>query len=224
MSDKSIYINKLTDEDVLCFKEALTVLCPIIEKYKDQKDIEIEFRIGYLDQDKFNSNVPEIFYKKIFNQLISSNFKKTTLETLDTFSKGLRKSKDLIKNRSTVIKKEKIVSFDFSLINTPFDIRVSISREVKMTIKDFKEEESSYSRNKNRTSFLYKSWSFDLTEVSYIENSVPYKIYEVELELLNLKDDIYYLVHSSLLKVRDMALFCENEGPIEFKLNNIKNY
>jgi len=219
MSSIDLYLNKLTEEDISCFKEALINIIPIVEKYKDQKDIEIEFRLGYLENDRFNSNIPELFFKKIFDKLNNSTmFHNEKREMLDTFNNGLRRTKDLVKNRSTVIKKEKIASFDFSLLNTPFDIRVSISREIKMSIKDFKETSNSYRRHKNRTSFSYKSWSFDLTEISYEENSVKYNLFEVELEIENLKSDINYIIHSSLLKVRDMALFCEDEGPTSFKL------
>ena len=219
------YLNKLTDEDHKLFSDALLKIESLISKYLNYKDLEIEFRFGYHSPEAFNSTVPELFFNKIKKNLEASNFKQVSKITQDAFSSGIRKSttKVGLKNRSTYIKKEKLAILDFSL-NGPFDIRVSISREIKMASKDFNDKAVSYQRLKNRTSFLYKSWSFDLTELEFEENSIKQKVFEVELEVdLSKDDDVLYLIHSSLLKVRDLSLFCENESQdLQFILLNEK--
>jgi len=208
------YLDKLTNEDNNLLKDALVKICQCLEKYNDieRNELEVEFRFGYLTNDAFNSEVSEIFYKKILGHLTDSNLKQISKETLDSFSGGIRKSKDISKNRSTFMKKEKLATLDFSLTNTPFDIRVSISREIKMSSKDFSEKSISFQRNKDRLSFLHKAWSYDLTRIKYDDNGLSKEIFEVELEVSISHKDLNYLIHSSLLKVKDLALFCENEN------------
>ena len=216
-----------------CYAEAIEKILPFIEKFKDIPDLEIEFRLGHLDLDKqkFSANISEEFYNKIQNNLNNGEIwsSKNVINTEDYFSKGLRKSVDLLTKKETIIKKEKLCIIDFVFQNTPFDIRVSFSREIVK--KSFKDEFIKYKRTKKRHSYIYKDWNYDLTTVVSEDNSIVTKTYEVELEAnkpikeITDKMDAYYFLHSSLMKIKDLACMCENEeGKFKLELSRIKDY
>jgi len=213
----SEYLSKISSGDLFSFEDPIRRLTNIITKFKDVKNLEVEIRIGYISDSGFESNVSENFYQKIKSQLESSTFfKKTETHKIDEYNKeNTRRSTNLLDSEKiSYMKKVNLCNIDYKLEGTPFDVRVSFSKEVPL--KKYSEP-TIYSRNKKRTSYSYKSWNYDLTEVTYSENSLNLKNFEVEVELnktLNslLKSmEIHYLIHSSLLKIKDISLMCEDE-------------
>ena len=61
------------------FKDALFRIIPYVEKYKNQKHIEIEFRLGFIEvtdmsytaEGRFNTDIPVDFFDKITKKLNS---------------------------------------------------------------------------------------------------------------------------------------------------------
>jgi hypothetical protein len=200
-----------------CFSDAIVKILPYFDKYKEEENLEVEFRLGYIDDNSFDTNVQEEFYQKIQETLEKSNsFKKDTFITEDTFnSRGKRKSVDQRTKKETIIKKEKLCSLDFHFEGTPFDIRVSFSREVPKN--KFSGKDVTYTRQKNRKTYIYKNWNYDLTVVSTEVNTVEEKYYEVEIEANKELSQIYKetrpyeFIHSTLLKLRDLVRMCEED-------------
>jgi hypothetical protein len=223
------------------FKELETgvaVLEETIEKYKGNNKIEIELRLGRINNDtQFSPGILSLdFFNKIKNILENSESwdKIEEINTRETINKnGIRKIEPLDldnKNQIKYLKKNKIEKFDFYYENTPFDIRLAIAEEDYLTInksRSIKFEDTDIIRYKNRKQFYYKeSYVIDLTEVKTIINTVETINYEVEVELLNLKSNMTnrYRAHSALLLIRDIINMCETiDGDAELLQLDISN-
>jgi hypothetical protein len=230
------YIESVEDSER--FSEAIAKITPLILEYKDQRNIEVEFRIGYIDNDentknyKFETNIHSDFFNKIikiFDHATKRNvFTKTITESTDFYNKEnqrktiINADKNADKN-VVIIKKTRLCNIDFNFIGTPFDIRISFSRETP--IKNFKENEENgvMSRTKYRRTFVGTApftnlFNYDITEVSFENNGLVEKSSEIEIEINKPLSQIVKdpqtackLVHSSLLKLDDIAKICEND-------------
>ena len=105
------------------------------------------------------------------------------------------------------IRKERIVTKDLTYTGTPYDIRISVAKEIMVEDKI----KTGITRKKNRISYYHKDYRIDLTEVEQIANGVSNINYELEVEFLNLKNDTIdmYRGHCGLLLMRDMINMCE---------------
>lgn len=213
-------------------KKVVDVILKYMKLYKDKPNLEIEFRLGYNEENTFNTDISTIFFDKIFNQLEQSSvFTHKHRDYVDTFysihgkevgKEGkeqiqLRNSSDTQQN----IQKTKLCVIDLGY--EPFDVRISFSTE-EPCAKPPQKSKIVYLRNKSRNSFEYKYWSYDLTKVVHKENSLDITKHELELELkvdmLSDKNNEFleYLILSSLLKIKDMADMCEINNSIEFEV------
>ncbi len=208
--------------------EIIDTLVKYVEMFKDVPGLEIEFRLGYIEKDTFNSNVSVEFYDKIKNELLNSSlFQKIHTESIDT----IYGSKNHVRHSScdnSYTQKTRLCNIDISY--EPFDIRVSFSKEE--IVKTKPRSKVVYTRNKNRDSFLYKFWSYDITKVTQNENSLDVVNHEIEIEI---KKDISkennieffrYLIESSLMKINDLSKICEPDlSTTNFKIikESIKN-
>ncbi len=217
MTEKQ-YTKQYTKDD--CFHEAIEKLIPYVEKYKNEENLEIEFRLGYIEDEEFKTDVGKDFFDKITDNLIDCELWSsiTTEKSQDYFYNGRRLT--VTDKDSYCIKKEKLAIFDFVFVGTGFDLRVSFSKEIPS--KKFTEDKASYKRIKERTSYTFKHLSYDLTKVTMEENTVEDHLFEIELEtkILDLsKMTSHYLIHDSLLKIKDMVKMCEeidNDSKLEF--------
>jgi hypothetical protein len=215
--------NEESDQDVKiatelfseCFYESIFKILEYVEEYKETEDLEVEFRLGFITDSAFDTDIPEEFYQTMFNVLDGAKFwnKKNNETSQDFFSKGKRKSVNLITKKETIIKKEKLCTLDFTFHGTPFDVRVSFSREIPKN--KFSTKKIDFERQKKRKNFVFQDWNYDLTTVTFEENTLETKTNEVEIELnkpLNIlleKHKDFELIHSSLLKIRDLIYMCE---------------
>ena len=192
----------------------------IIEKYKKNSVIEIEVRIGRFESGKF---IPGLNSKEFFDKIKNTlNISKCWTKVNNIITEDL--CQDNIKritflNGKKVTKhiyqmKEKVIYIDYSYENTPYDIRINISKETTVLDKKIKSTEG-LTRKKNRQSFIFKDYSIDLTEVTIIENGIETINYEVEVELINLESDVsnFYRAHQTLLIIRDLINMCESILP-----------
>lgn len=206
------------------FKDALLRITPYVEKYKKEKNIELEFRLGFIEEDTatgshaskpyFNTDIPVEFFNKITKKLNSNKnwaAVKTSKNT-DYFNSGYRIS--VIDNKPVAcIRKTKLVTINFRFEDTPFDIRFCISKEEPCVLNDAEKriKNSNHSREKQRTRFTHKYWNFDVTKVKEIENTVENITHEIELDVSwPTESPIDYIIYSSLLKMNDLVNMCEN--------------
>lgn len=181
------------------------------EKYSKNESLEIEFRLGFKENECFKTDIGKTFFSKMISKMNESGINKNNEISTDYFYKEKRLS--VKKDESKCIKKTKMAVFDFTFNGTAFDIRVSISKE---TISNrFQPDKAEFKRSKDRVSFEYKNWSYDFTTVSTIDNTIDTKSYEVELESTGLdltKRSSYYFCHDAFMKLTDLIKMCD---PIE---------
>ena len=203
----------------------IAILEEIIEKYKNNNKIEIELRIGRINETKFVPGILSVdFFKRIQIILEKSTIwdKVEEICTRESICNNIRKI-EIINDNSSLksntdikyMKKNKKENHDFFYENTPFDIRLAVAEEEILTTKKISHINFTVPdiiRYKNRKQFYYKeNFVIDLTEVKTIINTVESINYEVEVELLNLQSDISncYRAHSALLLIRDVINMCE---------------
>lgn len=203
-----------------CFHDAIVLLKDLVEKYKNEKGLEVEFRLGYINNDEFKTNIGKDFFDKITKNMSCTNIPSVREHTKDFFYSGKRLSYntsdindvgDVGDDKGTCIIKEKLATVDFIFAGTGFDIRVSFSRETPTS--KFPKEKASYIRIKDRISYLHENVSYDFTKVTTKNNTVDVNVYEVELEIKNInleKFTSHYLIHDSLLKLKDVVQMCED--------------
>lgn len=186
-------------------KTAIECLKELIQKYKSVKNIEIEIRIGIIEDSKFNSGLnSEDFYNKIKERLDSSQ-KWTKIEKINYKEKI---NGNIKKIYNSFICKKKLETIDFNFKGTPYDFRISICSETPIEVNNFN---PILIRNKDRISYYYKECKFDLTKVETEYNNEIVENEEFEIELLNLNSSTsdLYRAHSALLKIYDIINMCE---------------
>jgi len=199
-----------------------------IKKYKNNKNIEIELRIGQIqDNNSFKSGLNSVdFYNKIKQTLDSckdwSNVLRTKTDELN--NSGIRKIthfNDKKITKSSCIKKQRLKNTNLKYSNTPYDIRISISEEVESDSKI----KTGTLRVKERDSYFYKDYRFDLTKVTQTENTLVTVNYEFEVEFMNLDNDVsdLYRAHSGLLIMRDIINMCEPISDSKIELDIAEN-
>lgn len=208
-SNKSSNNNDFFDELQIGIQE----LSKIINENKLKDNIEIELRIGQIQHDGFKPGLgTDEFYHKIKNTLDTCQdwIKVVNSKTEELCSNGLRRTlsvnnKKIIKHQC--MKKERILVKDLTYTGTPYDIRISVCKEIDIDDKI----KFGIIRKKDRLSYYYKDYIIELTIVEQIENGVSTINYEVEVEFINIKNEVsdMYRSHSGLLLMRDMINMCE---------------
>jgi hypothetical protein len=213
----------------------------------DISDIHFQKILKCLDESSYLKKVHKEYTDTYFKKESSDEAVDRSMTNTpdDNSNKGLyqiRKSS----LESGIIVKTKLCTIDISF--EPFDLRISFSTEEPYRgSRELGASDQIYVRNKVRDSFLYKHWSYDATRIlkgplasagssagfsgptsknSFQELSI--KKYEMELEIvtdISDKDDEFleYLIESSLLKIRDLGLMCENDPNYNFKISK-ENY
>lgn len=204
-------------------------LANIIDELPDKKNIEIEIRLGFFEQEGFDTNIHDDFFGKIMDRLNSNlNWDRIDHSVHDDYhSKGMRLRISNDGSRQC-IKKIRIAHIDLTFDTTPFDVRISICKELNCTIpKNF---EDCKAKHKIRHSFFHKAHQFDMTIVEETENSITKISYQAEIEISNLEKALLsrtpmYLAHSTLLKMQDIVDMCEKVSEeAELQLLEIKKF
>lgn len=189
------------------YHDAIMKIKDYVDKYANEPNIEIEFRLGFKEK-SFNTDVGKIFFNKMLSLLHDSLLDMKTTQSSDYLYNGRRLS--VSGNQSTCIRKTKLEIVDFSFKGTAFDIRFSISREEPAN--RFQISKAEYVRYKDRISFESKNWSYDFTTVTVVDNTIETKTYEVELECTKLNltgQSSYYFCHDAFLKLTDLIDACD---------------
>lgn len=188
-------------------KPAIDVLEKLIKKFKNQHNIEIEIKLGRVDDNKFVPGImSELFYNKIKKTLDDCKNWENVIQvnTVEYINKNLRK----IDNK--IYSKKRIENHVFTFNGTPYDFKISVSEE--NLIKDLNTIKHDLIRKKNRTSYIYKECKFDLTivEEENDDEIIVNEEFEIELIKLNSKTQDNYRAFSALLKIKDVINMCEN--------------
>src|SRR5210317_738588 len=169
---------------------------PILNKFKDEEYIEMEFRLGKYNGTFFDTNIGEKMYVTILKGLNKyTGWERIETSQTDVFYRekdNLRISIDESTNEETIVKKERVCVEDFKqLEGTPFDIRFSVCKETK-----------------TRTSYIRKNVSIDGTSFSGntqdMDSEDPFT-YQVEFEIMKPqnvedKDTLFNIIH----KIKDL--------------------
>jgi hypothetical protein len=208
------------------FENIIEVVNNALEKYKTLENIELEGRIGIYDHEtkKFDSDIGEESYDIIKKMLMSCNEWKSksedNLTSIDYFHNKLRLSVDNNK-KEVCINKKKLETFTFVTENSPFDFRITISKEDPVECKKFPAKKAGlFSRKKERNSYyLHDQWNedyqFDLTKVyqtipgtSNVEVNFEYEIeYASSLDT----DQNKRIIYSIILKLMDGMFACADD-------------
>lgn len=184
---------------------------PILDKYKNEDYIEMEFRLGKFNGTFFDTNIGEKMYIAILNGLNKyTGWDRIVQSETEVFYRekdNLRITIDESTNEETIIKKERVHVEDFKqLEGTPFDIRFSVCKEIPME-HDY-ESEMDGKKTKTRTSYIRKNVSIDVTSISGntqdMDSEDPFT-YQVEFEIMKPqnvedKDMLFNIIH----KIKDL--------------------
>lgn len=192
-------------------------LFPLVQKFKDDEHTEIEFRLGKFNGTMFDTNIS----KPVFDRMIAGLSKYpgwekmvgTEHEVFYRDSDGVRISTDQATGDEEIIKKERLTNHDFKhMLNTPFDLRFSVSKETPMP--EDVDREMDKKKTKQRLSFVRKNVSIDITIMtgdSHDMDAEESTTYQAEFEIINpssiqTKDDLFKIVH----KINDVFIMLNN--------------
>ncbi len=226
MTDKD---NKISNDFYEELKIGIDKLSSLICENKKKENIEIELRLGQIQFNEFKSGLgSKDFFNKIKDTLDSAKCWDKVINNIheELCLNGLRRTtvfnnKKVMKHQC--IKKERLINMDLQYSDTPYDIRLSVSKEIPTDDKI--KNGTGIVRKKNRFSYYYKDYIIDLTTVEQIDNGVSEIYYELEVEFINLKNGISdkYRAHSGLLLLRDVINMCEKISNESRLIINEKN-
>ena len=168
---------------------------PIVDKYKDEENIEMEFRLGRFNGTFFDTNIGDKTYADFIRGFSSYTGWETIEEnTYDVYSRednNIRLTIDNKTGEETLIKKERLENIDFkNLHKSPFDIRFSVSRETPIDDEEYDNNEWHRNIKKERCSYTRKNLSIDRTVTAgetLDKDSEVSTIYQLELEIVDPK-------------------------------------
>ena len=187
-------------------------------KFITVENVEMEARLGYMYDEGFETCVGQDFHSLISIAVATGEEweEVSVSETIDKFADGCRLTEDEDGGLSC-IKKEKLLTKDFTFASSPFDVRISFAREKPIDPESFQYDRVVYEKRKKRTSYVYVSkdtgvkYHFDLTHVTFSDKGLDKNQYQVEIELEGVTSEIVaqfgakYILHSWFLKINDLV-------------------
>jgi len=164
---------------------------PVIRKWAQEPDVEIEFRLGRKTAHKFDTNVGQEAFEKLLKALGKyDGWESTSKGTYTVYygEKNKRITVDEATDESCAVIKTKIEALDFALDDKPFDIRLGVAKEKPYEQDD---EEMTSVKMKNRWSFVRKNLSIDLTQMRgdpEDKDADDDSTWQVEFEIVNPRD------------------------------------
>ena len=183
---------------------------PILDKYKNDKYVEMEFRLGKFNGTFFDTNVgKDAFYKFKEGLEIYTGWEKIVNSSYEVYYRNNHNNRltiDQTTEEDTLICKEKVFTQDFKHLNkSPYDIRFNVSNEIP--IEDTGDNQWDRNKIKERFSYIRKNLSIDMTICSGMVQDMDAEdshTYQVEFEIIepNKVDDIdtlFKIIH----KIKD---------------------
>lgn len=192
-------------------------LVRVIECYRNVPNVEIELRLGWIQNHRFSTNIGASYFQQIINRLEHSDLEQSH-ETSDVYIQGILRKIVNPKKNTTIQKKKRLETIDFSAHGTPYDIRVSVCQEIPVRPKNTNDDTWSFLRNRKRSSFRYKMWNYDLSECNlnapvdeYSEDTLSYEV-ELELDTSDIQNlSSSYLAHSAVVKILELVCMDQHE-------------
>ncbi len=186
-------------------KETTKKIVSFISQFRQQNNIEYEIRIGHLS-DHFNTNIHQRHFNIIKEKLDSLMLNDKKVVPVITEYTAEFDDQEHRRINNDIIKKTRLDNMNFTIDNSPFDIRISVAREEKT--KNFGPN-IIHSIKKVRHSYVYKEWTYDLT----VSDESNYSV-EIEMDPKKIKDkkNLDLFIYSTLLKVKDLSLICEKDS------------
>lgn len=179
---------------------------PLIQKYKNIPNVELEIRLGRKSKTMFDTNVGSDSFQNILRSLMKYPHWETSRHSKSTiyyFKNSRRLSVDEESDEQDGCEKRRLCAQDFKIENSKYDVRLGISTEEPWDYDG--EEVSTEQKDKERWSFVRKNLSIDMTVIKGApddKDSDTDTFYQVELEIINpknLKNDIE--VYNILYKI-----------------------
>jgi hypothetical protein len=147
-------------------------------------------RLGKFNGNMFDTNVGKDTFQKIMKGLCKYQGWEDIKDTVTTsYYKGnTRMTIDEGTNETVVVEKTKIDKVDYSLKESPLDIRFSVA--VENPVEQSDDEVMDFVRHKKRKSFVRKNLSIDMTVVTGDPDDIDdesEESYEIEMEIVNPK-------------------------------------
>ena len=199
--------------------------------------VEVEIRLGTVNNTHFDSSVDMNYFKSINSALEKGEWKSTEKIFTKEYYKKDEKSRLIehyslsendevkIKDRSLIMK-ENILTNTIQLKNSPFDIRFSVNQEfmlnsyIENNLNSF--TENTTIREKLRHSFINDDFKYDLTYVVQTKNNIKKEKYEIEIEILQndttISWDTSYLNEFIECKIYDLVNIIEKIDKDQFKI------
>jgi hypothetical protein len=182
----------------------------VILRYKDEPNIEIEFRLGKLNRGSFDTNVgPEVYQQVMQGLMLYQGWESTKVSNDQIFygENGRRAVTNMDTDDTVRIIKTKVAKVDHVCEGRPLDVRLGIATEVKQPDED---DNDVYDKVKQRTrySFVRKNLSIDVSMIKGSPDDPDCDEdtqYQVELEIINpklIRDD--YTLYPLVNKVFDL--------------------
>ena len=178
------------------------IIQPLFEKYRNETNVEFEIRLGKMNAGSFDTDIGEEKFNKILRGLEKYKGWEDTKESNTSvyYKDKLRTTVDDKTEESTTIFKKPITKKNFSLKDSPYDMRFSVAKEIPCDPSD---EEMEGVRTKHRKSFIRKNLSIDMTVVTGDPTDLDCEEearYEVELEIIdptkvNNRDTLYNIIY-----------------------------
>ena len=199
--------------------------------------VEVEIRLGTVNNTHFDSSVDMNYFKSINSALEKGEWKSTEKIFTKEYYKKDEKSRLIehfslsendeikIKDRSLIMK-ENVLTNTIQLKNSPFDIRFSVNQEfilnsyIENNLNSF--TENTTIREKLRHSFINDDFKYDLTYVVQTKNNIKKEKYEIEIEILQndttITWDTSYLNEFIECKIYDLVNIIEKIDRDQFKI------
>jgi hypothetical protein len=138
---------------------------PVINKYKNSANTELEIRFGRPAAKKFDTNVGKEAFENALKALDTyKGWEAATHKKYDVyyFDGGKRLQIDEETDERDSVVKKRVMVDDFSLEGMPFDVRLGVSTEVPF---EYDGETAAEQKTKERWSFVRKNLSIDLSKI-----------------------------------------------------------
>jgi hypothetical protein len=186
----------------------------VIHKYKNQPNVEIEFRLGKINRGSFDTNVGVDIYQKVMQGLMlytGWESKKVSTDQIFYGEGGRRAVTNMDTDDTVRIIKTKVAKVDHVCEDRPLDVRLGIATEVEY---EPNEDDDVFDKVKQRIrySFVRKNLSIDVSMIKGSPDDLDCDEdtqYQIEFEIINPKlvaDD--YVLYPIVNKIFDLMNIC----------------
>ena len=178
----------MAESDAMNIEEVMKRIRPCYDRHVPGENIEVEFRFGKFNGSFFDTNVGEVAFQKVYEGLQQFLGWEKVVNTMEDVyyadAENVRMSVDCEEQQS-LVRKSKIENVDFVGIETsPFDVRFSVNHEEPMQGEFVWDRK----RSKQRTSFIRKNLSIDMTfstGAAFDKDDENPTCYQIEMEVID---------------------------------------